>query len=761
MKLIHRILALAFLAMPSMVFAADEPTGETIYRKQCAACHGLLGEGAKAFPHALKGDKSIPQLAALIGKTMPEDNPNSLKADDATRVASFVHETFYSKEAQERNKPPRVELARLTVSQYRNAVADLIGSFRPALKIDDRRGLKGEYFDARNFQVNKRNIDRIDPQVSFDFGVTGPIPEKFDANTFCIRWEGSVLAAETGDYEFVVRTEHATRLYLNDNAKPVVDAWVKSGNDTEYRTSIFLLAGRSYPLRLEFSKAKQGVDDSKKMKEKPVVKASVSLLWKRPKQALEIIPERYLVPVKTSETFVITTPFPPDDRSLGWERGTTVSREWDQATTDAALELASYMSSKLNELAGTKDGAADRELKVRDFARRFIERGFRKPITEEQKKLFLDQQFELARDPDLAMKRVILIVLKSPRFLYREVGGGPNAYDVAGRLAFSLWDAPPDTELLAAAAQGQLSTRDQVVKQAERMLADPRARAKIREFLLTWLKVDQAPDIAKDAKRYPDFDPAVIRDLRVSLEDFLDQTVWSSASDFRQLLLADYLPLNGRLAKFYGVDLPADAPFQNVKLNPEQRAGVLTHPYLLATFAYTSSTSPIHRGVFLARGILGLSMRPPPDAFTPLAEDLHPTLTTRERVALQTKQAACISCHGVINPLGFTLESFDAVGRFREKDNNKQVDSTGSYLSRTGKVVNFSGVRDLAKFLAGNEEVHAAFVEQLFHHLVKQPVRAYGSNTLPSLRESFTRNEFNIRKLAVEIVATTALPPTP
>ena len=151
----------------------------------------------------------------------------------------------------------------------------------------------------------------------------------------------------------------------------------------------------------------------------------------------------------------------------------------------------------------------------------------------------------------------MLLTLKSPRFLYREVGGGPDGYDVAARLSFGLWDSLPDDELLDAAAAGQARRRaSRSPQQAERMLADPRAKAKLREFLLTWLKVDHAPDLAKDPKRFPGFDAAVASDLRTSLELFLDDVVWSDASDFRQLLLADDVYLNGRLAKFYGADLP-------------------------------------------------------------------------------------------------------------------------------------------------------------------------------------------------------------
>src|SRR5262249_54049480 len=154
-----------------------------------------------------------------------------------------------------------------------------------------------EYFAARNFRGDKRQLKRTDLQVHFDFGKESPAPEKIDPSEFSIRWTGSFLATETGEYEFLVRTDHAGRLWVNDNNRPLIDAWVKSGNDTEYKAAMFLVAGRIYPLRLEFTKAKQGVDDSKKQKEKPPpAKASIALLWKRPLGALEPIPSRQLSP---------------------------------------------------------------------------------------------------------------------------------------------------------------------------------------------------------------------------------------------------------------------------------------------------------------------------------------------------------------------------------------------------------------------------------------------------------------------------------
>jgi hypothetical protein len=292
------------------------------------------------------------------------------------------------------------------------------------------------------------------------------------------------------------------------------------------------------------------------------------------------------------------------------------------------------------------------------------------------------------------------------------------------------------------------------------MVGDLRSRAKVREFLLQWLKVDQSPDIAKDPKEFSGFEPAVISDLRTSLELSLEDVVWGESSDFRGLLLGEEVYLNGRLAKFYGLDIPADAPFRKLKLDPGARAGVLTHPYLLACFAYTNSSSPIHRGVFIARSVLGRSLRPPPEAVAPLAPDLHAGLNTRERVALQTSPAACITCHGMINPLGFGLEQFDAVGRLRSMEKSKPIDASGTFEARSGELVKFDGARELAGVLATSDETHNAFVEQLFHHLVKQPVRAYGLRALPDLKRSFVERKFHVRRLLVDIMATSALAAT-
>ncbi|NBT14215.1 MAG: hypothetical protein EBS56_11670 [Planctomycetia bacterium] len=224
------------------------------------------------------------QLAAYIDETMPEDDPSQVTGEAARQVAEYMHGAFYSAVARDRNRPARVELSRLTVRQYQNTAADLVAGFRGrGPGADAERGLRAEYFNGRDFDRGKSLVyEQIDPHVAFDFGLEGPDPERFAPHRFAIRWLGSVVPPETGHYEFVVRTAHSARLAINTgwDEPPLIDAFVKSGDDTERRGTIFLLGGRAYPLRLEFSKANQVGDDTKH--ELPT-HASIELLtaWSR------------------------------------------------------------------------------------------------------------------------------------------------------------------------------------------------------------------------------------------------------------------------------------------------------------------------------------------------------------------------------------------------------------------------------------------------------------------------------------------------
>ncbi|HEX3600744.1 MAG TPA: DUF1592 domain-containing protein [Lacipirellulaceae bacterium] len=754
----------AVVAVSSACTAAETPasTGEQIYRDQCARCHGKSGDGVDdGYPDPLAGDKSVAELTKLIHETMPDDADEKCSADDSTKVAAYIFDAFYSADARTRNKPARIELSRLTVRQQQNAIADLIASFRPGATWGTERGLHGEYYSSRHFDGKARKFDQTDPDVNFDWGDSSPDPSQLEPHEFSILWQGSVLAPDTGTYEFVVRTEHASRLFVNNLEMPLIDAWVLSGNDTEHRGEIHLLGGRAYPIRLEFSRAKQGVNDkdkdTKKHEFRPDAPTSVSLEWKKPNHTLEVISRRSLSPTQVPEAFVLQTHFPPDDRSVGYERGNSVSKSWDDATTECALEAAGYVADHTQQLSGATADAPNNEPILRKFCTLFAERAFRRPLSEDQQKFFIQRQFEAAPDLLTGIKRSILLTLKSPRFLYREISGdASDEFDIAARMSFGLWDSVPDLDLASAAAHGKLKTRAEIRTQLERMLPDVRTRSKLRDFLLGWLKVSQPRDLSKDPKTFPEFTPDVASDLRTSLELSLAEMLNSNKADYRKLLLGDNIWLNGRLAKVYEIELPEDAPFQKIEFEPEHRAGILSHPYMLASLAYTGTSSPIHRGVFVSRNVLGRVLRPPAQAVAPLPAEVHAELSTRDRVSLQTQPEACQGCHGIINPLGFTMENFDAIGRYRETEKNHRIDATGAYLTQSGEVEKFKGEKDLAEFVATSDEAQTAFIKQLFHHTVKQSIFAY-PNALQQLQQSFAKNDFNIKKLLVEIVTDSSI----
>ncbi|WP_437191843.1 DUF1592 domain-containing protein [Planctomicrobium sp. SH527] len=751
------LLSLVPVLSGSSLLADDVAAGAKLYQEKCARCHGANGEGTEDYSTPLIGDRSILELAHVIAQTMPEDTEKKTSEEESRLISAFMHEKFYSILAQERNRPATVELSRLTVRQYENTVTDLIGSFRWGAGVPKEFGLKAEYYNLRSFKKEKLVIERVDPAVSFQFGETKPegfptepdmekrkADDIHDNAEFSIKWNGSILIPETGDYEFIVESENGIRLNVNNWKTPIIDAWVRSGNDTVYRKTVKLIGGRSYPLGLNFFRYKEK-------------SASVVLKWKRPGHVEEVIPQRFLTPQGSPEMFVLQTPFPPDDRSIGYERGSSISKAWQDAVTLSALETSQYVIDQLNSLTGIKSEMSGEEktTKQDEFCKNFVERAFRRPLTEEEVAAYV-----IAPRKDVPLetgiKRVVLMTLMSPHVLYREIGTF-NDFSVASWLSYSLWDSMPDKGLLEAAKKNELHTEEQIRRQVDRMVSDVRARGKLQEFYRQWLQLNHFPEIVKNQTSFPEFSPQLVSDLKSSLEMSIDDMLKEKDADFRQLLTDRSFYVNGRMAKFYGVDLPENSDFQKVDLSSQGRAGVVTHPFMLSGLAYDQESSPIHRGVFVSRGLLGRRLKAPPEAVSPLAPDLHQGLSTRERVILQTSPGACQTCHVMINGLGFPLEHFDAAGRYRELEKEKPVNAVGLYINREGKEISFTGSQELATFLAESPDAHEAFAEQLFTFTIKQPVRAFGQNRLQELAESFEKNQFKVQRLLKEIVVTSAL----
>jgi len=740
-------LAAVLLLTKSTGLSKPELSGEQIYSRLCAKCHGDQGEGvANEHDEPLVGDWSIEKLTRVITRTMPDDDPKKCIGDEAERVARYIFDAFYSPDAQSRNKPPRIELARLTNRQYLHSVADLIGSFTGQSEFGQAGGLKAGYYNSRSHSRNKHSIERTDATVDFQYGGGTPAPDnkEYKAEEFSMRWSGSVFAEETGDHEFIVTSENGVRLWVNNMDLKLIEGWVSSGELRELNGTIRLIGGRAYPLRLDFFKYKSR-------------SASVKLEWHPPHRARQVIPARSLSPASTRSTFVMRQPFPPDDSSAGYERGSAVSKQWDEAATFAAIEAANWVAEHLDPLAGTSATDKDRLAKTRAFSHQFAKRAFRRPLDAEQQRFFIDSRFAGRKPVTDSVKEVVLLTLKSPRFLYPDLGQADD-YSVATRLALGLWDSMPDDELLRAAAAGRLNTPDEARQQALRMLRDSRSRAKLRDTFHHWLGIDHAEEIAKDTEQYPNYDKSLEADLRTSLNIFLDNIVWQTAgADFRKLLNSRYLPLNERLAGFYGAQRVKHLGEFGPSFFDHERAGLLTHPYLLALYSYHNATSPIHRGVFITRHVLGRSLKPPAEAVVFKDEAFAPDMTMREKVTQLTKADACMTCHGIINPLGFALEQFDGIGRLRETEKGRPINTISDYLSADGSAVRLTSAGDLARHATESPSAQNGFIEMLFNQVAKQPVRAYGSAVLNRLRGDFAASGFNVQFLLAETAVINAL----
>lgn len=743
----------AALAAPD---AALLKRGQAVYRKDCARCHGAQGEGvARKHDEALTGDRSVESLAAYIQRTMPEDDPGSCSAADSAAVAAYIHEAFYSPEARARKFPVRMELQRLTHRQYLESVADLLAGFGRVKQTVADGGLSAEYWQSKGMNKKERSaLKRVDAFVDFDYGTNSPV-EDITADQFSVAWAGSLVAPETGTYEFRLKTPNGARLYVNSelaagdsnrrddsDAKrqtATIDLWVSSGGQMREGTAaVPLLGGRSHPIRVDFFKFKEAT-------------ASVRLEWRPPHGAWAVVPPQVFSTNTSSSWTVVSTPFPADDSSHGYARGTAVSKAWLEAVSRAAIEVAGVVEGRLGSMVGAREGSTNRVEKIRAFAGEFVARAFRRPLTTKERKELVDGAFVKGVAPETALKRVVIRALTAPQFLYPGLDGNRDDHAIAAQLALALWDSVPDAALRKAAEAGRLREIGQIREQATRMVSDARARAKLTGFFHHWLKLEEATDISKDPKAYPGFDETVVSDLRWSLETFLEHVVWGERSDFRELLQADYLFLNERLARFYGGEVPAGRGFVPVKFDPSQRAGVLTHPLILAAFSYHRSSSPIHRGVFLTRNVLGRTLRPPPMAIEFMDDRFDPSLTMREKVTELTGKASCMGCHATINPLGFSLEHFDAVGRFRTTDNAKPVDASAEYTTGDGQVVRLTGARDVANHAAESPEARRAFVKQLFQHTWKQAPVAFAPDLLGRLDAGFVQDAFHIRRLWTEI----------
>ncbi|MET0389272.1 MAG: DUF1592 domain-containing protein [Polyangiales bacterium] len=429
---------------------------------------------------------------------------------------------------------------------------------------------------------------------------------------------------------------------------------------------------------------------------------------------------------------------------------------------DTAVRLAENVPS-ISDLAGCNVNAGGEC--AEDFIARFGRRAFRRPLTDQELARYdaILADNRATSDAATGVRAVIAAVLTSPNFLFHpelgttgpsEVAGAKplSGFELAGRLASAIWASVPDDELLDAAASGSLASAEQVEDQGRRMLDDPRARPALAEFYRQWLGLGRVESVSKDPAVYPDFDQQLRAAMSEESRRFVDDVLWNGDGKLSTLLTASYSFVNAPLAELYGVEAPAGGDFAKVELNPDERAGVLTQGAVLAGYARPDQSSPIKRGQWLRVRLLCQELPDPPAEVPELPAPVS-GVSNRERFAMHTSNAACSGCHRLIDGLGFGLEAYDGIGRFRTHDQGAAVDSRGDIVE-SDIDGSYDGAVELAHKLADSAQVRDCAPTQWLRYTLGRSAQSADSCSATSLKQSFAATGGDLRELMVALTQT-------
>lgn len=439
--------------------------------------------------------------------------------------------------------------------------------------------------------------------------------------------------------------------------------------------------------------------------------------------------------------------------------------EMAQKFTSLADEVAALAAANPRQLLPCEPDPAGQNSCARRFAEQFGARAYRRPLAPQELDDLL-AAFEEGRrtyQGDRGLRRLIAFALVNPAFIFRtEVGErtGPRAgvvsltpFEIASRLSYFLWATTPDQTLWSKALAGQLRTKAEVRAEAERLLASPRAEAVVAAFHRRWLGLEDLRQVPRPAAGD---DPAFTAPLREALITGAQQTLaaqmWQRAGD-QAALFAGPLVGNRPMSEFYGLSAPGGDGFEELSpLGRQQRFGVLTLPAVLARLGHGAQSAPVRRGGWVL-GRLLCRPYPPAPGELPLAPPPAPGMTTRDLYAEHTKNPTCAACHNLFDPIGFGLENYDGHGRWREMENGRAIDASGS-----GTLLGspFDGPGGLAALLAKSEEVTDCVASQWFRFAVGRAPIDTDACTLGELERAFVAGGRRLRPLLLAIATSDA-----
>ncbi len=455
--------------------------------------------------------------------------------------------------------------------------------------------------------------------------------------------------------------------------------------------------------------------------------------------------QRFEIPETTSvEMIIVSGPF----NATG--RGETASR------------AKVFSCRPASALASTGEEATCAKQILTKLARR----AFRRPVNEADVTPLLAfyERGRQAGEFDDGIQRALEAMLVAPDFLLRvetEPAGNRlntafrlNDLDLAARLSFFLWSSIPDEELLSLAEQRKLQDAATLQYQIRRMLDDPRAEALVNNFAGQWLQLRNLETITPDPDVYPGFDESLKLAFRRETELFFESILRENRS-VMDLLEADYTYLNQKLAEHYGIRGVYGAQFRRVSLTAEQqtqRSGLLGQGSLLTVTSYPNRTSVVMRGKWILENLLGAAPPPPPPDIPDLKPKSHDgrLLTMREQLDMHRANAVCASCHARMDPLGFALENYDGIGKWRTKDAGQPIDASGKLPNGT----KLNGPSELKKVLltGHRDEFVATVIEKLMTYALGRGLEAHDAPSIRAIARQTEREQFRLPALIASVI---------
>ncbi|QEF97927.1 hypothetical protein Mal15_19730 [Stieleria maiorica] len=403
---------------------------------------------------------------------------------------------------------------------------------------------------------------------------------------------------------------------------------------------------------------------------------------------------------------------------------------------------------------------------AREVARTLARDAYRRPPTEAELDVLVGI-FDLGREHQMNYTASLALmwkaILVSPQFLFITPAAGFDSkdaivplddYQLASRLSYLLWSAPPDAQLSALADKGQLHKPEVLRAQVARLLDHQRSRALFDSFGAQWLGVSGLKNQTFD----PDVFPEMTAELRTAMMDearlFFESIVRENQSVFR-FVDSDYTFLNEPLAKLYGLEQSVQGPaMRQVKLEDPNRGGILGMPATLASTSFPGRTSPVKRGVWVLEQVLGERVPPPPPDVPELEDQPQKNLeglTLRERTELHQSDPTCANCHRVLDPIGFGLENFDAIGRWREKnDAGVAIDSAGALPGDA----RFSNPAELKRLLAERKsDLARNLTERLMAFALGRQLEGYDEIVIDQLMVKIAEDDYRMRTVITEVIA--------